>query len=69
LFNVFVRKAKRPPAHARTAVLTWRDAYPVVETSASVMVNAMDLAAARGLAFWDSVVVSAAVHVAKRDDH
>jgi predicted nucleic acid-binding protein len=60
LFNVLVRKAKRPPAQARTAILTWRDAYPVVETSASVMVNATDLAAVHGLALWDSVVVSAA---------
>jgi len=44
LFNVLVRKAKRRPALARAAVLSWRDAYPRVETSATVMVNAMDLA-------------------------
>ena len=60
LFNVLVRKAKRRPVRARTAVLTWRDAYPVVETSAAVMVNATDLASDHGLAIWDSVVVSAA---------
>jgi predicted nucleic acid-binding protein len=60
LFNVLVRKAKRPPARARTAILTWRDAYPLVETSASVMVNAADLASDHGLAIWDSVVLSAA---------
>ena len=34
LFNVLVRKAKRRPARARAAVLSWRDAYPTVETSA-----------------------------------
>jgi predicted nucleic acid-binding protein len=60
LFNVLVRKAKRRPARARMAILTWRDAYPVVETSASVMVNAADLASDHGLAIWDAVVVSAA---------
>src|SRR5271169_241026 len=40
LFNVLVRKAKRRPARARAAVLSWRDAYPMVETSACVMVDA-----------------------------
>ncbi len=60
LFNVLVRKAKRRPARARTAILTWRDAYPLVETSASVMVNAADLASDHGLAIWDAVVLSAA---------
>ncbi len=27
LFNVLVRKAKRRPSRARSAVLSWRDAY------------------------------------------
>ena len=31
LFSVLVRKAKRPAASARTAVLSWRDAFPVVD--------------------------------------
>ncbi len=60
LFNVLVRKAKRQPAYARAAVLSWRDTYPVVETSAPVMVTAMDLAADHGLTIWDSVVLAAA---------
>ena len=60
LYNVLVRKAKRRPVRARTAVLTWRDAYPVVETSATVMINATDLASDHGLSIWDSVVVAAA---------
>jgi predicted nucleic acid-binding protein len=29
LFNVRVKKAKRPAPAARTAMLTWRDAYPL----------------------------------------
>jgi predicted nucleic acid-binding protein len=59
LYNVLVRKARRRPARARTAVLSWRDAYPLVETSATVMVNAMDLASDHGLTIWDSVVLAA----------
>jgi predicted nucleic acid-binding protein len=59
LFNVLVRKAKRRPARARAAVLSWRDAYPMVETSPTVMVNAMDLASDHGLTIWDSVVLAA----------
>ncbi len=59
LFNVLVRKAKRRPSRAREAVLSWRDAYPVIETSAAVIVNATDLAADHGLTIWDSVVLAA----------
>ena len=49
LFNVLVRKTKRQPVHARTAVLSWCDAYPTVETSATVLANAADLASDHGL--------------------
>ena len=59
LFNVLVRKAKRRPARARAAVLSWRDAYPVIETSEVVMVSAMDIAADHGLTIRDSVVLAA----------
>ncbi len=59
LFNVLVRKAKRPPVRAQAAVMSWRDAYPIVETSSAVMVNAMDLACDHGLTIWDSVVMAA----------
>jgi len=59
LFNVLVRKAKRRPERARDAVLSWRDAYPVVETSADVMMRAAELASDHGLSIWDSVVLAA----------
>jgi len=59
LFNVLIRKAKRRSSRARAAVLSWRDAYPMVETSATVLVNAMDLASGHGLTIWDSVVLAA----------
>ena len=41
-------------------MLSWRDAYPLVETSATAMVSAMDLATSHGLSIWDSVVLAAA---------
>jgi len=66
LFNVLVRKARRRPARARTAVLTWCDAYAVVETSAPVMISAADLASDHGLTIWDAVVVSAAAETGCR---
>ncbi|MBI3278878.1 MAG: PIN domain-containing protein [Acidobacteria bacterium] len=59
LFSVLVRKAKRRPGRARAAVLSWRDAYMVVETSPAVIVNATDLASDHGLSIWDSVVLAA----------
>ena len=59
LFNVLVRKVNRRPARAREAVLSWCDAYAVVETPAAVIVNATDLATDHGLAIWDSVVPAA----------
>jgi len=60
LFNVLVLKAKRPAAEARTAILTWRDVYPLVDTSSAVMLSATDLAADHGFRIWDAVVLSAA---------
>jgi predicted nucleic acid-binding protein len=66
LFNVLVRKAKRRPARARAAVLSWRDAYAVVDTSAAVIVNATDLASDHGLTIWDSVVLAAAAEAGCR---
>jgi predicted nucleic acid-binding protein len=59
LFNVLVLKAKRPADSARAAILGWRDAYALVDTSASVMVNAVDLATEHRLRIWDAVIFSA----------
>lgn len=66
LFNVLVRKAKRRPGRARAAVLSWRDAHAVVETSAAVIVNATDLASDHGLTIWDSVVLAASAEAGCR---
>jgi len=60
LFNVLVRKARRPPANARAAILNWRDAFPLVDTSPMVMVSAADLASAHQFDIWDAAILAAA---------
>ena len=59
LFNVLVRKAGRAPAKARKAILSWRDAFSLIETSAEVMLAAADLATDHQLSIWDAVILSA----------
>jgi len=66
LFRVLVGKAKRQPARARDAVLSWTDAYLVVETSAAVMIGATELAAGHILSIWDSVVLATAAEAGCR---
>lgn len=60
LFHVLVRKAGRSPDHARTAVLSWHDAFPLIETSPAVLLAATDLATDHGLGIWDAVILAAA---------
>jgi predicted nucleic acid-binding protein len=60
LFSVLVRKAGRSRAEAGAAVLSWGDAFPLIDTSSEVMLAATDLVAAHQLGIWDSVIVSAA---------
>jgi predicted nucleic acid-binding protein len=59
LFQLLVRKAGRRPADARDAVLGWRNAFALVETSASVLMAALDLAP-RHFSIWDAVILNAA---------
>jgi predicted nucleic acid-binding protein len=66
LFNVLVRKAKRPTTNARTAILSWRDAYPLIDTSPAVMLNATDLATDHNFRIWDAVVLSASAEAGCR---
>src|SRR5438045_2922033 len=60
LFNVLVRKAGRPPDRARDAVLGWGDTFPLIETSADVLLGASDLATVHQLGIWDAIIVAAA---------
>ena len=60
LFAVLVRKARRSRSLAARAVLSWGDAFPLIETSNDVMLMATDLAVAHELGIWDAVVLAAA---------
>ena len=60
LFQLLVRKANRTPVQARVAILGWRDAFPLIETSESVIMGAAELAARHRFSFWDGVVLAAA---------
>lgn len=60
LFNVLVRKAAWSRAKAGAAILSWGDAFPLIETSNEAMLAASDLAGAHQLGIWDAVILSAA---------
>jgi len=60
LYAVLIRKARLSRTAARDAVLNWGDTFPLIETSSSVLLQAMELSAGHQLAFWDAVILSAA---------
>lgn len=60
LFNVLVRKGGKSRSDARHVLLSWRDTFPVVETSPEVVLAAVDLATDHQLGIWDAVILSAA---------
>jgi predicted nucleic acid-binding protein len=60
LFNVLVKKAHRSRPDAERAVLSWGDAFPIIDTSASIVLNAMTLAKDHQLGFWDALIMAAA---------
>ncbi len=55
LFTLLIRKVRRPAPDVRAAVLGWRDAYSVAETSSEVLIDAMELAAGHQFALWDAI--------------
>lgn len=59
LFQVLVRKAGRSPSRARSALLGWRNAFGLVETSTPILLGALDLAVQQ-FGIWDAVILSAA---------
>lgn len=60
LFNILVRKAGRTRDEAAAAILGWGDAFPLIESSADVILSATDLARAHDLGIWDAMMLSAA---------
>jgi len=67
LHAVLVRRARWTGTQARTAVLAWQGAFPVVDTTAEVVADATDLAARHQLGTWDSVILAAAAFVGCRE--
>jgi predicted nucleic acid-binding protein len=59
LFHVLVRKAGRSPERARAAILSWQDAFPLIETSPAVLLSATGVATDHGLGIWDAVILAA----------
>lgn len=62
LFIVLMRKGRKSAKQARATVLNWIDAYPLIETSQSVLFSAMEIAATHKLSIWDSIILAAAAH-------
>lgn len=60
LFRVLVRKAKYKAANARTAVGSFLDIFPLIETSPTVLTVAADLSVDHGLDIWDAIILAAA---------
>jgi len=60
LFTLLTRKARRPAAETRAAVLGWHDACLVADTSSGVLLDAMELAVSHQFALWDAIMLAAA---------
>ncbi len=54
---MLVRKGGKSRSDARDALLSWRDTFPVVETSPEVVLAAADLATDHQLGIWDAVIL------------
>lgn len=59
-------KAGRDREAARLAILNWRDAFPPIETSATVLIDAAGLSADHKLGSWDAVILAAAARAGCR---
>lgn len=66
LFRVLTRKAGHGPAEARAAILSWRDALSVRETSSAALLAAMDLTTDHRLSLWDAVILAVAAEAGCR---
>jgi predicted nucleic acid-binding protein len=60
LFRVLIGKSTFSAPEARAIVLRWQDTFPLIETSPSILVAALDVAADHGLSIWDAIILSAA---------
>jgi len=66
LFVVLVRKAGRGAGEARAAIMQWSDSFEVAETTVGVLFEALEIATAHRLAFWDAAILAAAAQAGCR---
>lgn len=66
LFRVLTGKAGRSALQAQEAVLSWMDAFPVLESTPAAWRGAMDLCVAHQLASWDALVLNVAAEAGAR---
>ena len=60
LYSVLMKRAGHSRAKARDIVHEWGDMFPIIETSSSVQLMAMELSVNHQLSPWDAVILSAA---------
>ena len=60
LYRVLHGKAGRSRSEAADAVLAWRDAWPVADSTWSAFESAFDCGRAHGLQIWDALILSVA---------
>jgi predicted nucleic acid-binding protein len=58
LFRVLTAKVGRNAADARSAILSWRDAHAVRETSSGAFLSAMDLVVDHRMSIWDALILA-----------
>jgi predicted nucleic acid-binding protein len=66
LFRVLVGKFHVPPKQVSAIVLRWQNTFPLIETSQSVLLSALDLAVDHDLNVWDAIILSAAAEAGCR---
>jgi predicted nucleic acid-binding protein len=60
LFNVLTRRASRSRYAARAIILSWRDGFSLLDTSATGMLGAIELAKEHQIPIWDSIILATA---------
>jgi len=60
LFRVLTCKAPLSPKAAQTRVASWHVSFPLIETSTSVFLSAIDLAVQHKFRIWDAIILAGA---------
>ena len=60
LFRVLTGKRGMSRQKARSAVLSWSDAFEIYDSTHTAMLAAMDIAAEHALQIWDGLILSVA---------